>query len=87
MVLLEAAGCVDRMFLTLGNWMGLAINTQSGSSLFATTQVWSPVPPLILLCFPKLLLEVLHSSAVSGNVMFSEKTSSQISSMPNAEVF
>lgn len=37
----EAAACVDRMFLTSGSWMGLAINTQSGSSLSATIRVWS----------------------------------------------
>lgn len=35
-VRLEAVAYVDRMFLTLGSWMGLAINTQSGSSLSDT---------------------------------------------------
>lgn len=76
-VWLEAAACVDRMFLTLGSWMGLAINTQSGvPSLtqfrfgvlcrLVLLRFWSY--PLIFI-FPQDLEEVLYCTLERGHFL------------------
>lgn len=74
-VWLEAAACVDRMFLTLGSWMGLAINTQSGSSLSDTIQVWSSCIATFLVTSTYFYFSTGSRSFVlySGKGTFSER--------------
>ncbi len=86
----EAAACVNRMFLMLGSWMGLAINTQSGSSHSATIRVWSSARVCITTFWSHSLIfpqdpQVLYNT-LAGKGMYYERISGQISSTKVAKI-